>query len=88
MDCSFERTNQTALLNDPDIPDVINGIRTVCGATSSTLSNVTESNNETVPTSTPSSAAMSIVRPSATAPAALLGLISGGVIFGVSSILL
>ncbi|KAI0028484.1 hypothetical protein K488DRAFT_22229, partial [Vararia minispora EC-137] len=40
VDC-FERTNQTALLNNTNLSGTLNGLRTVCGATSTTLSNVT-----------------------------------------------
>jgi len=48
VDC-FEKTNQTDVLNSPDLPSVVNGLRQVCAVASSIFGNVSDSNGETTP---------------------------------------
>jgi hypothetical protein len=81
--CSFERTNQTAFLNDANINGTLEGLRTVCGSTSTTLSNVTKADNETVA----SNAASRATYVSFQAPTALLGIVVAGLTVGVSLVL-
>ncbi|KAI0246769.1 hypothetical protein BJV78DRAFT_113620 [Lactifluus subvellereus] len=73
-DC-FERTNQTAILDTPNLPSLVNSIREVCASASSLLGNVSNTDGETTlsPTgfaagtaSTPAASAAS--GPSNTAP--------------------
>ncbi|KAI0289788.1 hypothetical protein B0F90DRAFT_699330 [Multifurca ochricompacta] len=61
VDC-FEQTNQTAVLDTPDLSSLVNNIRKVCAFASSILGNVSNTNGETTPThstttTTPSSTA-------------------------------
>ncbi|KAI9455765.1 hypothetical protein BJY52DRAFT_620131 [Lactarius psammicola] len=56
VDC-FEKTNQTAVLDTPDLPSLVNSIRQVCAFASSLLGNVSNSNGETTPSPAGSAAA-------------------------------
>ncbi|KAH9017715.1 hypothetical protein EDB85DRAFT_1874265 [Lactarius pseudohatsudake] len=60
VDC-FEKTNQTDVLDTPDLPSLVNSIRQVCAFASALLGNVSNSNGETTPT-----AAASATTPAAT----------------------
>jgi len=51
VDC-FEQTNQTDVLDTPNLPSLVNSIREVCAFASSILGNVSNSNGETTPTVT------------------------------------
>ncbi|KAF8346518.1 hypothetical protein F5887DRAFT_824110, partial [Amanita rubescens] len=51
VDC-FIQTNQTDVLNDPNLPNLVNNIRTVCSFTSTVLSNKTTSSAIASPTQT------------------------------------
>ncbi|KAL0952622.1 hypothetical protein HGRIS_006872 [Hohenbuehelia grisea] len=53
VDC-FVRTNQTDVLETPDLPAVVEGMRKVCGVASSILGNVSASNGEVTPAPEPS----------------------------------
>ena len=53
---SFERTNQTAVLDTPDLPSLVDSIREVCSFASSILGNASNSDGETTPTVTSASA--------------------------------
>ncbi|ETW84868.1 hypothetical protein HETIRDRAFT_247730, partial [Heterobasidion irregulare TC 32-1] len=44
-DC-FERTNQTDVLDTPDLPSVVSGMRQVCSLASALLGNVSETDGE------------------------------------------
>lgn len=46
---SFEKTNQTDVLDTPDLPAVVNGIRQVCAFSSSILGNASNVDGETTP---------------------------------------
>ncbi|KAI0260977.1 hypothetical protein BC834DRAFT_831009 [Gloeopeniophorella convolvens] len=54
-DC-FEKTNQTAVLDTPDLPAVVNGVRQTCEFASSLLGNTSNSDGETTPTKAPAPA--------------------------------
>ncbi|KAI0310678.1 hypothetical protein OF83DRAFT_1154167 [Amylostereum chailletii] len=86
VDC-FQRTNQTQFLNTTDVPSVISGIRQICGSASAILGNVTGADNETFPTSSPSVSASMALRTTSDIPFELVGLIVGGVLFGVALVL-
>ncbi|TFK48201.1 hypothetical protein OE88DRAFT_556213 [Heliocybe sulcata] len=75
VDC-FTQTNQTDVLNTPDLPSVVSGMRNVCALASTLLGNVSGVDGETTPTS--SSAA-----PTATASSASpsISLINGNMLF-------
>jgi len=47
-DC-FERTNQAAVLDTPNLPSLVNSIRQVCSFASSLLGNASNSDGETTP---------------------------------------
>ncbi|KAH9967772.1 hypothetical protein BGW80DRAFT_1340248 [Lactifluus volemus] len=47
-DC-FEKTNQTAVLNTPNLPSLVNSIRQVCAVASTLLGNVSNTDGETTP---------------------------------------
>ncbi|KAI0056649.1 hypothetical protein BV25DRAFT_1831970 [Artomyces pyxidatus] len=47
-DC-FEQTNQTDVLNAPNLPAVVSGVRQVCSFASSILGNASNVDNETTP---------------------------------------
>ncbi|KAJ8483490.1 hypothetical protein ONZ45_g14589 [Pleurotus djamor] len=49
-DC-FIRTNQTDVLDTPDLPGILEGIRQICGMSSTILGNVSGANGELTPTS-------------------------------------
>lgn len=56
---SFIRTNQTDVLDTPDLPSVLDGMRTICGMSSSILGNVSGANGElTSASSTPTPTAV------------------------------
>ena len=67
---SFEKTNQTAVLNTPDLPSLVNSIRTVCSFVSSILGNASNVNGETTPSL--SSAAATPAATSSSAAAAVV----------------
>jgi hypothetical protein len=46
---SFEKTNQTAVLNTPNLPSLVNSIRQVCAVASTLLGNVSNTDGETTP---------------------------------------
>ncbi|KAL1720294.1 hypothetical protein EV715DRAFT_250654 [Schizophyllum commune] len=52
-DC-FIKTNQSNVLDAPNLPDVVDGMRKVCALSSALLGNVSVTNNESVATSAPS----------------------------------
>jgi len=68
VDC-FEKTNQTAVLDTPDLPSLVKSIRQVCAFASSLFGNVSNSNGETTPSTT--GAAASTRAPSTAPPRAL-----------------
>ncbi|VDB95412.1 unnamed protein product [Peniophora sp. CBMAI 1063] len=88
VDC-FERTNQTALLNDDNLDGTLEGLRTVCGTVSTTVSNTTTTDNETVPTLTPSesSAASPLAVGGESLSRTHLAMLLGGLLFGISLVL-
>jgi hypothetical protein len=47
---SFEKTNQTGVLNTTDLPSLVNSIRSVCSLASSILGNASNADGETTPT--------------------------------------
>lgn len=49
---SFIQTNQTDILNTPNLPSLMDNIRTVCSFTSTVLSNKTTSSSVAAPTQT------------------------------------
>ena len=49
---SFIQTNQTDVLNTPNLPSLVDNIRTVCSFTSTVLSNKTTSSSVPAPTQT------------------------------------
>ncbi|KAF8735381.1 hypothetical protein AX14_002191 [Amanita brunnescens Koide BX004] len=51
VDC-FIQTNQTDVLNTPNLPSLVDNIRTVCSFTSTVLSNKTTSSSVPAPTQT------------------------------------
>jgi len=57
-DC-FEKTNQTAVLDTPDLPSLVKNIRELCASESSILGNVSNSDGETTPSPTGSAASSS-----------------------------
>jgi len=50
-DC-FELTNQTAVLDTPNLPSLVNNIRQLCASESSILGNASNSDGETTPSPT------------------------------------
>ena len=52
MSCSFQQTNQTALLNTTDAPAVVDGMRKVCALAGTLLGGVATADGEVTPTST------------------------------------
>ncbi|KAF9458696.1 hypothetical protein BDZ94DRAFT_1200700 [Collybia nuda] len=48
VDC-FIRTNQSEVLNTPDLPAVVDGMRNICAIQSTLLGNVSESNGDVTP---------------------------------------
>ncbi|EPQ55926.1 hypothetical protein GLOTRDRAFT_76143 [Gloeophyllum trabeum ATCC 11539] len=50
VDC-FTKTNQTDVLNTPDLPAVVSGMRNVCALESTLLGNVSNVDGETTPSS-------------------------------------
>ncbi|TCD67734.1 hypothetical protein EIP91_011976 [Steccherinum ochraceum] len=54
VDC-FTKTNQTDVLNTPDLPSILSGLRSICALESSLIGNVSNTNGETTPSApTPS----------------------------------
>lgn len=49
---SFIRTNQSEVLNTPNLPAVVDGMRKICALESTLLGNVSESNGEVTPAGT------------------------------------
>ncbi|KZV69066.1 hypothetical protein PENSPDRAFT_753629 [Peniophora sp. CONT] len=88
VDC-FERTNQTALLNDDNLAGTLEGLRTVCGTVSTTVSNTSATDNETVPTATPaeSSAALPLTIGGYSPHPTLFAMLLCGVTLGVTLVL-
>ncbi|KZT21307.1 hypothetical protein NEOLEDRAFT_1139640 [Neolentinus lepideus HHB14362 ss-1] len=54
-DC-FTQTNQTDVLNDPDLPSAVSGMRNVCALASTLLGNVSGVDGETAPSSSAAAA--------------------------------
>ncbi|KAF8644035.1 hypothetical protein AX16_008751 [Volvariella volvacea WC 439] len=54
VDC-FIRTNQTDVLETPDLPEVLEGMRRVCAIQSTLFGNVSGANGEVTPSPTPTS---------------------------------
>ncbi|KAL1746587.1 hypothetical protein HDZ31DRAFT_72770 [Schizophyllum fasciatum] len=52
-DC-FVKTNQSNVLDAPNLPDVVDGMRKVCALSSALLGNVSSTNNESATTHAPS----------------------------------
>ncbi|TRM63250.1 hypothetical protein BD626DRAFT_431892 [Schizophyllum amplum] len=52
-DC-FVKTNQSDVLDAPDLPDVVDGMRKICALESTLLGNVSSTNNESIVTAAPS----------------------------------
>jgi hypothetical protein len=79
---SFEKTNQTAVLDTPDLPSLVNNIRQLCSFASSLLGNVSNGNGETTPTlsSTASGAAGTGASSSAAASSDLPGFTASFVV--------
>ena len=57
--CSFQRTNQTDVLNTDDLPSVVSGMRQICALQSSLLGDVRSANGELSATETAAPAATS-----------------------------
>ncbi|KAH9984197.1 hypothetical protein BJV77DRAFT_953309 [Russula vinacea] len=61
-DC-FEKTNQTSVLDTPNLPSLVKNIRDICASESSILGNVSNSDGETTPSQTGSAASSAQVHP-------------------------
>lgn len=53
---SFIQTNQSDVLDTPNLPNVVDGMRKICALESTLLGNVSETDGETTPTSSSSAA--------------------------------
>jgi len=70
-DC-FERTNQTAVLDTPNLPSLVNTIRQLCSFASSLLGNASNVDGETTPSQSQPSSAAATTGATSTSGAALL----------------
>ncbi|TFK36586.1 hypothetical protein BDQ12DRAFT_633855 [Crucibulum laeve] len=84
-DC-FIKTGQEDVLNTPDLPGVVDGMRKICALQSTLLGNVSNSNGETTPgvsapvtSSTSNGGVMSVGTPTGTLPLLPLALLIGAV---------
>lgn len=66
-DC-FEKTNQTAVLDTPNLPLLVNNIRQLCSFASSLLGNASNANGETTPSQSGPASSATGTSASSTAP--------------------
>jgi len=87
-DC-FEKTNQTAVLDTPNLPSLVNSIRQLCALESTLFGNVSNTDGETTPSPTSSTASTtSTGSPSAALPRDLPGLTMSSLIAGAVALLI
>lgn len=85
-DC-FERTNQTAVLDTPNLPSLVNNIRQLCALESTLLGNASNSDGEATPS--PTAAAASTAGTASAAPLRdLPGLAVSCIIAGAVALLI
>jgi hypothetical protein len=65
---SFEKTNQTAVLDTPNLPSLVNNIRQLCSFASSLLGNASNANSETTPSQSGTASSATGTSASSTAP--------------------
>ncbi|SRR5260221_4485561 len=65
---SFEKTNQTAVLDTPDLPSLVDNIRQLCSFASALLGNVSNGDGETTPTQSGTAAGATGTSASSAAP--------------------